>query len=130
MTMSEPLGTARRKSGADMTTARRGDGVRADINSLVSPATHRPPLSPKEPVGALPAKVGSADYKAGGKSTGGAGIASPLTELVTPARELYDSVLMPTTDGLAWMRLRSAKKIFMQDANAASVVLEFNNGLV
>ncbi|MFZ3182918.1 MAG: hypothetical protein WA173_02075, partial [Pseudomonas sp.] len=74
---------------------------------------------------ALPAKRGRADYKAPAAGTGG-GIASPLIE-TAGTREFHEGVLLPSTDGLAWVLWRSVKKVTMTDANEATVVMEYLN---
>ncbi|AMO73853.1 hypothetical protein [Pseudomonas citronellolis] len=86
-------------------------------------------LEALEPRGALAAKRGRADYQAPAAATGGGGIASPLKEEDASKREYYEDQLIPSTDGLAWLRLKSVKKLVMKDGDGAEVVMEFANGL-
>ncbi|WP_198345166.1 hypothetical protein [Pseudomonas aeruginosa] len=77
---------------------------------------------------ALDAARGRADYNPAGKQIGGGGgIASPLIEEDAGQREYYELQTIPTSDGLAWLRYRSVKKIVMTDASGAEVVMEYAN---
>ncbi len=42
-------------------------------------------------------------------------------------REYYELQTIPTSDGLAWLRYRSVKKVVMTDASGAEVVMEYAN---
>ncbi|RQG01091.1 hypothetical protein IPC215_26365, partial [Pseudomonas aeruginosa] len=67
-------------------------------------------------------------YNPAGKQIGGGGgIASPLIEEDAGQREYYELQTIPTSDGLAWLRYRSVKKIVMTDASGAEVVMEYAN---
>ncbi|MBN0646742.1 hypothetical protein JTM27_36595, partial [Pseudomonas aeruginosa] len=69
-----------------------------------------------------------ADYNPAGKQLGGGGgIASPLIEEDAAQREYYELQTIPTSDGLAWLRYRSVKKIVITDASGAEVVMEYAN---
>lgn len=121
----------RRAIGARLEAERRGtDHSIADaLTRIIRPETQSRPLRRIDPRGAVAARRGTANYNGEGKQIGGGGIASPLTEPTASAREYFDSVLIPTTDGLAWARFKSVKRIVMQDDNGAEVVMEFKNAL-
>lgn len=133
----QAMEASRRAGGAAMEARRRGQQVVEDINSLATPPVQRKTLRTIGPVGALPPRRGSGVYQApaAGGGTGG-GIASPLIEKTktvegeqVPDRSYYESVLLPTTDGLVWARWRSVKTIRMTDANGETVVMEYGNDL-
>lgn len=118
----------RRAIGTAMTERRTGKSVAEDVNALVSPARQRRTLPSVDPVGALPSQRGRGTYQPA-PSAGGGGIASPLVETDADMRTYHEEVLLPSTDGLTWIRWRSVKRIHMVDANNAEVVLEFRNDL-
>ena len=120
---------SRRASGAAMTARRTGKSVADDIQSLVQPPRQAKPLPRIDPVGALPASQGRGVYKAPA-SAGTAGIASPLTEVVTaeggrtvPDREYWPNMIMSSSDGLRVWEVRPIKTWRFVDANGDSVVL-------
>ncbi|TLX65278.1 hypothetical protein DN820_01760 [Stutzerimonas nosocomialis] len=119
----------RRASGAANEASRRGQTVADDLNRLVNPPAQRRTLPAVQPVGAQPATQGRGTYVPPPAPGTGGGIASPLVETDAAQREYYDSVLLPTTDGLAWARFRSVKRIVMADANGAEVIQEFKNAV-
>jgi len=118
---------SRRATGQAMIERRTGRAEVDDINALVNPPRQRRSLPAVEPRGSVPAQVGTGNYAAPPASTGG-GIASPLVEPDAGNREYYPTVLLPTTDGLAWARLRSVRRYVMEDANGDEVIQEFANG--
>lgn len=127
---------SRRAGGAAMEERRRGKQLVDDINSLANPPANRKTLRTVDPVGGVPARRGSGVYQAPATGGTGGGIASPLVEKTktvegeqVPDRSYYESVLLPTTDGLVWARWRSVKTIRMTDANGESVVMEYGNDL-
>ena len=95
------------------------------INSLVNP-DKRKELKALEPRGALPGKKAVAQYSRP-STTGTGGIASPVTEADASAREYWPERLVPSSDGLSWLRWKPLKKIVMQDANGEPVILEFKD---
>ena len=117
---------ARRKIGSDMIERRTGRAQVDDINALLNPPRERRTLKQLEPRGGVTGQVGTGNYTAP-PATGG-GIASPLVEPDAGNREYYPTVLLPTTDGLAWARLRSVRRYVMEDANGDEVIQEFANG--
>lgn len=121
---------SRRAGGAAMIERRTGKSVAEDIQSLTAPQRQARSLPRVDPVGALPAQrgTGTSSGPASGGATGG-GIASPLVETDAVMRTYHEEVLLPSTDGLTWIRWRSVKRIHMVDANNAEVVLEFRNDL-
>lgn len=116
----------RRKIGSDMIERRTGRAQVDDINALLNPPRERRTLKQLEPRGGVTGQVGTGNYTAP-PATGG-GIASPLVEPDAGNREYYPTVLLPTTDGLAWVRLRSVRRYVMEDANGDEVIQEFANG--
>lgn len=125
---------SRRAGGAAMEERRRGKQVVDDINSLANPPANRKTLRTVDPVGGVSARRGSGVYQA--PAAAGGGIASPLIEKTraeggqqVPDRDYYDPVLLPTTDGLAWLKWRSVKTVRMTDANGEDVVMEYGNDL-
>jgi hypothetical protein len=116
---------SRRSGGARMEAERRGADVVSDLQALQGPARQQRTLPPLGAVGGKPAQRGRATYQP--PAGQGGGIASPLTEPDAAQREYYDSTLVPTSDGLMWMRVRPTKKIVMQDGNGAELVMEFQN---
>lgn len=126
------LGDERRASGRAMEANRRAiDGAmraarqstfKRDLNALESGATARRTgtLRTIEPRGGVPAATARVDYTP--PPTGGAGIASPLTEIGT--REYHPAVLVASSDGIFSLQIEHVKKLVMQDANDDSH--EFN----
>lgn len=55
------------------------------------------------------------------------GIASPLVETLYADREFHTAIMISSTDGLFTLRIKPVKKIFMKDATASDVVLEFKS---
>lgn len=119
----------RRAIQTNNTNERRGSSIQDDLNSLIRPEKQAAQLRTVEPRGSLPAQRGTAPYVAPKTNATGGGIASPLVEESAAAREYFESALIPTTDGLAWARFKSVKKVIMKDANDAEVVFEYKNAL-
>ncbi len=128
---------ARRSIGSGNEAARRNigrsniaerTGLVDDLNRLVNSGAATKTLRTIEPRGARPASVGVSTYTPPATGNGG-GIAGPLNESTTKAREYYDPVLLPTTDGLAWVKWKGVKKITMVDGNNAEVPMGFVNAL-
>lgn len=118
---------ARRASGEAMVRRRTGREEVEDLNAVIKQRRQRSALPALEARGGAPAQTGTGNYAA--PPATGDGIASPLVEPTASTREYYDPVLLPTTDGLAWVRWRSVKRFVMQDANDDEVILEFANGV-
>lgn len=114
---------ARRGTGEQMAARRNGRKAVEDINSLVSPASQRKTLTTLDPRGRLEAKQGRGDYVE--PTTGGVGIASPLTEADYDTREYWAEKTITSSDGLLSFRIKPIKKIIQADANAAEVVQIF-----
>lgn len=117
---------ARRAIGTRIEAERRGTSVQEDINRLVIP--ERPPatLRPVTPRGALPAQRGRADYKAPAASAGGAGLASPLTEVELEGvgdRTYWPATIQETTDGLISFEVMPIKTWKFLDADGNAAVL-------
>lgn len=107
--------------------ARKPEQLLGDLQSLESRRRKTGTLNELERRGTRAAIPGRSTYTAPAAS--GGGIASPLTEPDAAAREYFDQVLLPTTDGLVWARWKSVKKLVMKDANNAEVIFEFKNGV-
>lgn len=70
------------------------------------------------------ASVTSKRTSAAEKSSTTAGIASPLTEPDYDQREYYDTQLKTSSDGLFTLPVKPIKKLVLQDANKAAVVIQ------
>lgn len=127
MDSGKSAAAARRAIGENMVKSRTGRDEVEDLNAVIKQRRQRSALPALEARGGIPAQTGTGNYAAP-PATGG-GIASPLVEPTASTREYYDPVLLPTTDGLAWVRWRSVKKFVMEDANEDEVILEFANGV-
>ena len=113
---------ARRAIGQRIEAERRGTAVVEDINRLQQPAPVRRTLRTIQPLGALPPARGVGTYKPPPPAPTGGGIASPLTEPDYAAREWWPSGLA-SSDGL--FVLPALKKVVLQDANSAEVIIEY-----
>lgn len=102
--------------------------LKTDLNRLQDLAREGRTLAPVEPRGARVATAGRGTFTPP-TTPGTGGIASPLKEEDASKREYYEDELIPSSDGLAWLRLKSVKKLVMKDDNGAEVVMEFANGL-
>lgn len=119
---------ARRAIGTAITAARQST-FKQDLNSLETNSARKGgALRVKEQPGARGATRGQADYSPQA-STGGGGIASPLTEQTklqtgqpVADRQYYPAGLV-SSDGL--LVLPATKKLTFTDANGAEVVLDF-----
>jgi hypothetical protein len=60
------------------------------------------------------------------KGATAAGIASPLVEPDESTREYYSDIVIVSSDGLFTLAIQPIKRLHMQDANGAAVVLEFD----
>lgn len=117
---------SRRAGGRAMEEQRRGASQLADdINRLLVPPSTPRSLRKLEERGGVSPKSTTATNTPKPLNAGG-GIAGPLVETETP-REYHPDVLVPTTDGLAWGRFPSVKKVFMADANAVEFSMEYRN---
>lgn len=118
----------RQQSGRNMEESRRASGrkMRDDMRALAENNRLERTL-PVLPVrGNQPAKRGSALWQGGAPaSSGGGGIASPLTETSFSDRTYYDNKYIFSGDFLMGLEIRAVKEIVMKDANQASVVLTF-----
>jgi len=120
-------GAARRASGQAMIARRTGQSQADDINAIVNVPRPRKTLRTVEPRGPLLGQTGTGTYTPPPAGSPGGGIASPLIEVSAAQREYFPEALIPTTDGLAWAKMRSVKKLVMADANNAEVVMEFKD---
>ena len=116
----------RRAVGRRMETERRGEEVVEDINRLTPPTAPRRTLSSVPAVGGIAPQRGRADYNPPRSLGGSGGIASPLVEQAD-TRTYHDPVVIPSTDGMAWILWRGVKRVTMLDANGATVEMEYMN---
>lgn len=116
---------ARRALGDEMIKRRTGREEVDDINAVVRQPRQRTALPAVAPRGGVPAQVGTGNYRP--PSTGGAGLASPVTEPSFAAREYWPGGLL-SSDGL--FVIPAVKKIVMQDANGAPAVFEYAEPVV
>lgn len=117
---------ARRMLGRQMEAARRGETVVEDIARLTPPPAPRRTLTSVPAVGGIGAQRGRADYNPPRSLGGGGGIASPLIEQPN-TRTYHDPVVIPSTDGMAWIKWVGVKKVTMLDAAGATVEMEYLN---
>ena len=117
---------ARRMLGRQMEAASRGETVVEDIARLTPPQAPRRTLTSVPAVGGIGAQRGRADYNPPRSMGGSGGIASPLVEQAD-TRTYHDPVVIPSTDGMAWILWRGVKKVTMLDANGATVEMEYLN---
>lgn len=124
---------ARRASGDAMVERRTGQSQVADINAVVNQPRPRKQLKPVAPRGALPAQTSPGTNTPNpAKTSGGGGIASPLTEqtrieegVVVPDRAFYAERAFPTSDGIFTMLLKPIKATKFLDANGAEEVRQW-----
>lgn len=115
----------RRAGGAAMIERRTGKSQVDEINSVVVQPKARKTLKAISPRGPLPAQTSpGADTPNPARNTGGAGLASPLTEPSFAAREFWPTGLV-SSDGLFF--LPAEKKVVMQDAEGSPAVFEYAN---
>ena len=122
-------GAARRAIGTNNAAERRGEQVVEDLHRLQpAPQRQAKPL-PAVPVrGGVPAKQGTAEYKA--PAQGSSGIASPLTEKTktesaqtVPDRDYHPLTNFTTSDGLLVFSYRPTSVLRLTDADGNPVVI-------
>ncbi|MDH4566187.1 hypothetical protein E8E95_05800 [Pseudomonas sp. BN414] len=102
-------------------TAARTNTLRRDLNSLETQRRQIRELVTLDRRGLRPATKGRGTWDANkAKTTGGGGIASPLTELVFADREYWETGF-PSSDGL--FILPAIKTLKLQDVDEAEVVI-------
>ena len=117
------ISAERQASGTSMEAERRTTGkqITSDLNRLVVAPTPPTQLAVLEKRGALPQRVGMGTYNAkNAPSSGGGGIATPLTEADYTNREYWASGLL-SSDGLFTMP--AIKVLNMTDADGAPLVI-------
>lgn len=117
----------RRAIGANNEATRRS--FADDLNRLVNPSGTNKTLKAIEPRGARAAKRGASTYTAPATGTGG-GIASPLTEKLTPSggstRTYYEETSnLYSSDYLLAVEIEPLRSVTMIDANGDEVTLNF-----
>lgn len=96
-----------------------GDLVR-DLKRLLGDQSPADSFTPHTPRSSITGQRTAAPTKTGTT----AGIASPLTEPDYDQREYYDTELKTSSDGLFTLPIKPIKKLVLQDANKAAVVIE------
>lgn len=95
----------------------------ADLKALTGTGSTPKKLKTLEPKGASPARRGRADYEEKSSVATG-GIASPLQELDYSTREYHTTEMtIKSTDGLLSWKVKPIRRLVMQDANNAEVVM-------
>ena len=113
---------ARRQIGRDMIERRTGKQQVQDINALVTPPRQQRSLARQEPRGGLSGGVGVGVYTAPPASTGGGGIASPLTvqQIVYSAEPSY----VATFDASGYFAVKKIARMVMVDAEGRQIIVE------
>lgn len=124
--IGQRIESERRAGGRAMEERRRGTKAVDDLNSLVEPPRRTVTLGTIAPVGGFPTQRGRGVWNDARTPRTGGGIASPLTE-VEGSRTYFDEALIPSTDGLVWVRMKSVKHAEFLDANGEKVAMDFKN---
>lgn len=99
-----------------------GQRIRDDLERSLRPARQDKALPALPNKGALPVRVGVGEWPAAGRgSSGGGGIASPLSEASAATREYWPGGL-PSSDGL--FILPALKVLNLTDASGAAVKIQ------
>lgn len=99
--------------------------IRENLHALSAPENQPKTLPIIEPVGAIAARRGVAEFESSPSGGGGGGIASPLTEGDFGARTYYKDSYILSTDYLIGMEIQPLKDVHMTDADGAEVKLTF-----
>lgn len=111
----------RRNLGAVLEQQRRGTTLKQDLNALETAPRRNQTLTRRQATGGRPETRGVGTWDVNrAKTTGGGGIASPLTEPSFAAREYWESG-WPSSDGL--FILPAIKTLKLQDADEAEVII-------
>lgn len=108
------LSEQRRAIGADMVRQRTGQSTVDSLNRLTTKQRERKALRTLDPLGAVDARRGSADWVQGRPNSTGTGVAWPLTEQDYSQREYHENALM-TSDGIFF--IPAVAKIVLTDAD-------------
>jgi len=102
---------------------RLAEGLARNLSEIIDRPPTPPTLRREEPRGGIPSARGYAqsNYQPG-SSTGGGGIASPLTEQHFSTREYWGTGI-PSSDGL--FLYPAPKKVKMTDATGAEVIFDY-----
>lgn len=95
----------------------------ASLNSGTVSTANKVLPSAKQPT-PIPERVGSSGRV---NTARGGGIASPLTESDTVARDFWPEKTLVSTDGLIYAKYKPLKRMTMSDATGAQVVFNFQN---
>lgn len=113
---------ARRAGGQAMVERRTGKSQADDINALVTPPRQQRSLRALESRGGLPAQRGSGSYVAPPASSGGGGVASPLTvqQIVYAEEPSY----IATFDASGYFGVKKIARMIMVDAEGRQIIVE------
>lgn len=113
---------ARRQSGRDMVERRTGKQQVDDINAFLNPPKQKSSLRTLEARGGLPAQRGSGAYVAPPASSGGGGVASPLTvqQIVYAEEPSY----VATFDASGYFAVKKIARMVMVDAEGRQIIVE------
>ncbi|KAB0549817.1 hypothetical protein F7R01_00920 [Pseudomonas argentinensis] len=113
---------ARRQIGRDMIELRTGKQQVQDINALVTQPRQQRSLPRHEPRGGLSGGVGVGTYTPPPASTGGGGIASPLTvqQIIYSEEPSY----VATFDASGYFAVKKIARIVMVDAEGRQIIVE------
>lgn len=113
---------ARRAGGQAMVERRTGKSQADDINALVTPPRQQRSLRTVEPRGGIPPQRGSGAYVAPPASSGGGGVASPLTvqQIVYAEEPSY----VATFDASGYFAVKKIARMVMVDAEGRQIIVE------
>lgn len=113
---------ARRAGGQAMVERRTGKSQADDINALVTPPRQQRSLRTVEPRGGIPAQRGSGAYVAPPASSGGSGVASPLTvqQIIYSEEPSY----IATFDASGYFAVKMIARLVTLDSEGREIVIE------
>lgn len=113
---------ARRASGQAMIERRTGQSQADDINAIVNVPRPRKTLRTVEPRGPLLGQTGTGTYQAPPASSGGGGVASPLT--VQQILYSEDPTYVATFDASGYFAVKKIARMVMADAEGRQIIVE------
>ena len=110
------------------TASADGGDLVAALQSLAgSGSTYTPKTLPAAKAApGIPSRTGSSPPIQSVATTGGGGVASPITEKAVNGREYWPERTLKSTDGLIYAKYKPLKTLNTTDANGADVVFKFN----
>jgi hypothetical protein len=101
-----------------------GSNTRDLVTGLKKPRRGKVVQTTKKPQGTIKPKAGKGEYKSAATS-GGGGIASPVTETSISDRSYYGSSTVYSSDGVFSFTFLALKKMVFKDRNGARVEFLF-----